>query len=72
MNQNGSTMRVLRQRRNLDADNTSQDDDIIMMPPAQKVMEAVEWLLGDRYWAYRIAAIMKDAECGVDELIDAF
>ncbi len=55
-------LETLRQRRGLEKDDSSKDEDIERMPPALKVRHLTAWHLGDGGWANSIAAWMK--ECG--------
>jgi hypothetical protein len=62
-------MRALRGRRGLEADDTSQDEEIFAMKPAQIVLELCAWELGDETWARRIAGWMKLTGATIDEVI---
>jgi len=44
-------MRIIRQRLDLDEDDTSQDDSISNMSPYEAFQEVCGWKLGDPFWA---------------------
>ena len=64
-----SMMKALRGRRDLDGGDTSQDDEIRSMSPAEIVRECAAWKLGDAYWAVRFAEWMRAAGCSPDDLL---
>ena len=63
-----SMMEMLRGRRGLDEDDTSQDDGIRAMAPSVIVRECTAWELGDGAWATRIARWMDKAGCTVVDM----
>jgi len=54
-------LNMLRQRRDLEADDDSQDDKILKMSPVDIVTECTAWMLGDGSWANSIAGWMDSA-----------
>jgi hypothetical protein len=48
-------MKALRGRRDLEYNDSSQDEKILKMTPVQIVRECVAWELGDPSWADQIA-----------------
>uniref|UniRef100_A0A6H1Z7P2 Uncharacterized protein n=1 Tax=viral metagenome TaxID=1070528 RepID=A0A6H1Z7P2_9ZZZZ len=68
-NLSGAMMEALRGRRGLDDDDTSQDDEIRTMSPAEIVRECAAWELGDPYWATIFAGWMQAAGCKVEDLV---
>ena len=63
-----SMMGMLRGRRGLDKDDTSQDNEIRAMPGSEVVRECTAWKFGDPYWATLIAGWMDKAGCTVTDL----
>ena len=63
-----SMMIILRGRRDLDEDDTSQDDEIRAMPGSKIVRDCTAWHLGDPHWATVIAGWMDRAGCTVADL----
>jgi hypothetical protein len=55
-------LQILRQRRDLDETDMSQDAKILAMPPIEKLEELFGWELGDPRWANVVLDWMK--ECG--------
>ena len=60
-------MEMLRGRRNLDEDDTSDDSEIEAMPPTKIVRECAAWRLGDPYWANTVAGWMAAAGAKPDD-----
>lgn len=52
---------VLRQRRGLDKDDSSQDDVIAKLTPRQMVEEVCTWFSGSPAWASDISRWMREA-----------
>jgi hypothetical protein len=52
----------LRERRNLDATDMSQDAQILAMTPIEKLEELFAWEMGDDRWANIVIEWMR--ECG--------
>ena len=61
-------MEMLRGRRGLEDDDTSQDEKIKKMSPEKIVKECTAWQLGDSSWATVIAEWMAHAQCSVEDL----
>jgi len=63
-------MESLRQRRGLDEDDASMDDEIKKMPPAEIVRELSAWELGDSSWADTFASWMQEAGAKPEDFND--
>jgi hypothetical protein len=55
-------MKKLRMRRGLDGNDTSEDDHIERMSPADKVRDLAGWELGYGGWADTFAMWMRECE----------
>jgi len=62
-----SILGVLRQRRHLREDDTSQDDDLMSMKPQRVFEECCGWYIGDPRWAKDIFRWLKAAGYVVTE-----
>jgi hypothetical protein len=58
---------ILRQRKNLDSNNNSKDEQILKMQPAAMVRECVAWELGYPSWADYFAKLMKDCNSKLED-----
>jgi hypothetical protein len=57
---NSYTMYVLRQRLNLEEDDTSMDEHIMSSEKFDNFRELVAWHIGDPAWAFEILMWMRD------------
>lgn len=55
-------LQTLRQRRELDETDASQDSQILALSPIEKLEELFAWTMGDEEWANTVIDWMR--ECG--------
>jgi hypothetical protein len=55
---------AIRQRKGLEEDDTSKDDEILLMTPMDRLRDVCGWYLGDSTWADAFVDWARD--CGME------